>query len=96
MRARNREWLTPWEATVPPGDTSAPASFRAMVRDNAYFYDPTGLAAEGTKVDFQVGVNNYLYGTRFISYLGLTYSPDHVRRWVARPDDSVRYYADQS
>lgn len=33
VRGRNREWLTPWEATVPPGDTSAPASFRAMVRD---------------------------------------------------------------
>ncbi len=33
MRARNREWLGPWEATVPPGDTSAPATFRGMVRD---------------------------------------------------------------
>ena len=33
VRGRNREWLTPWEATVPPGDSSAPASFRAMVRD---------------------------------------------------------------
>ncbi len=33
VRARNREWLTPWEATVPPGDRSAPATFRAMVHD---------------------------------------------------------------
>lgn len=33
IRARNREWLTPWEATVPPGDRSSPATFRAMVRD---------------------------------------------------------------
>jgi ribosomal-protein-alanine N-acetyltransferase len=33
VRARNRDWLTPWEATVPPGDTSAPATFRGMVRD---------------------------------------------------------------
>lgn len=33
VRARNRDWLTPWEATVPPGDTTAPATFRAMVRD---------------------------------------------------------------
>ncbi len=33
VRARNQQWLTPWEATVPPGDRSAPATFRAMVRD---------------------------------------------------------------
>src|SRR5439155_1963688 len=39
--------------------------FRSMVRDGAHFYDPLGLESEGTKVDFQVGVNSYLYGTRF-------------------------------
>lgn len=33
VRARNREWLSPWEATVPPGDHSAPATFRSMVLD---------------------------------------------------------------
>lgn len=33
MRGRNREWLAPWEATVPPGDSTSPATFRAMVRD---------------------------------------------------------------
>ncbi len=69
--------------------------FRAMVRDNARFYDPTGLAAEGTKVDFQVGVNDYLYGTRFFSYLALTYSPESIVRWVTRPEGSKRYYAAQ-
>jgi hypothetical protein len=69
--------------------------FRAMVRDGARFYDPLGLAAEGTKVDFQVGVNNYLYGTRFFSYLGYRYSPEHVVRWVARTEGSERYYTDQ-
>ena len=69
--------------------------FRAMVRDGADFYDPTGLAAEGSRIDFQVGVNNYLYGTRFISWLALTWSPDHVTRWVALREGSKRYYADQ-
>jgi hypothetical protein len=69
--------------------------FRAMVRDQAHFYDPAGLAAEGTKVDFQVGVNNYLYGTRFISYLALQYSPEKVIDWAARPEGSERYYTDQ-
>ncbi|MEO7252042.1 MAG: hypothetical protein ABIW30_05470 [Arenimonas sp.] len=69
--------------------------FRAMVRDNARFYDPAGLASEGTKVDFQVGVNNYLYGTRFFSWLGLQYSPEKVIDWVSRKEGSKRYYADQ-
>jgi ribosomal-protein-alanine N-acetyltransferase len=33
VRRRNAGWLRPWEATVPPGDTSAPRSFRGLVRD---------------------------------------------------------------
>ena len=33
VRDRNAEWLRPWEATVPPGDRSAPRSFRSLVRD---------------------------------------------------------------
>jgi len=32
-RMANREWLQPWEATVPPGDDSVPRTFRGMVRD---------------------------------------------------------------
>ena len=43
--------------------------FRSMVRDEAHFYSPLGLVSEGTHVDFQVGVNAYLYGTRFIRSL---------------------------
>ena len=35
--------------------------FRAMVRDDAHFYAPLGLASRGSQVDFQVGVNAYLY-----------------------------------
>jgi [ribosomal protein S5]-alanine N-acetyltransferase len=33
VRARNADWLRRWEATVPPGDSSAPRTFRALVRD---------------------------------------------------------------
>ena len=33
VRRRNAAWLTPWEATVPPGDRSAPATFRGLVGD---------------------------------------------------------------
>ena len=41
--------------------------FRSMVRDDSHFFDPLGLVSEGTKIDFQVEVNSYLYGTRFVS-----------------------------
>ena len=33
VRHRNAAWLTPWEATVPAGDRSAPKDFRGLVRD---------------------------------------------------------------
>ena len=69
--------------------------FRSMVRDDSHFYDPLGLVAEGTKVDFQVGMNAYLYGTRFMSYLALTYSPEQFVDWVARTDGSRRHYSAQ-
>lgn len=32
LKERNRSWLTRWEATVPPGDTSGRITFRQMVR----------------------------------------------------------------
>ena len=69
--------------------------FRSMVRDDAHFYSNLGLVSKGTGVDFQVGVNAYLYGTRFISYLGLVHSPQKVIEWFSRGEDSKRYYSRQ-
>ncbi|MGD0144403.1 MAG: hypothetical protein ABSC92_14700, partial [Rhizomicrobium sp.] len=69
--------------------------FRAMVRDDAHFFSPLGLPSEGNSVDFQVGANDYLYGTRFFSYLALTYGPEKVIAWLKRGPDSKAYYADQ-
>jgi hypothetical protein len=69
--------------------------FRAMVRDNAHFFTPLGLEAEGNSIDFQVGANDYLYGTRFYSYLALTYGPEKVIEWLKRGPDSEGYYASQ-
>ncbi len=66
--------------------------FRSMVRDGADFYNPLGLESEGSKIDFQVGVNNYLYGARFISYLAYIYSPETLISWISRKDGSKRYY----
>jgi len=69
--------------------------FRAMVRDNAHFYDPLGLASRGVRVDFQIGANAYLYGTRFFTYLAYTYSPEKVVEWLRRDEGSQRYFDDQ-
>ena len=45
-----------------------------------------GLESEGTAVDFQVGVNDYLYGTRFFSWLGADLRARESRRmaWPRR------------
>lgn len=69
--------------------------FRSMVRDDAHFYSNLGLVSRGTSADFQVGVNAYLYGTRFISYMALQYSPGQVIEWLSRGQDSKRYYSTQ-
>ena len=69
--------------------------FREMVRDGAHFYDPLGLASRGVLVDFQVGANAYLYGTRFFTWLATTYSPEKVVAWLRRDEGSERHYAAQ-
>ena len=69
--------------------------FRAMVKDGSRFYDPLGLVSEGTKVDFQLEANSYMYGGRFFSFLGYRYSPEHLVRWVARSEGSAAFYAER-
>jgi hypothetical protein len=67
--------------------------FRAMVKDHAPFYDPLGLVSKGTEIDFQVEVNSYLYGARFMTWLARRYSPDTVIEWTARREGSRGYYS---
>jgi hypothetical protein len=69
--------------------------WRAKMHDNVRTFSPLGLESEGTQIDFQVGANSYLYGTRFMSYLGLTYGPKQVVEWLSRSEDSKGYYASQ-
>jgi hypothetical protein len=69
--------------------------FRSMVRDGSYFYDPLGLVSEGVKIDFQVEVHSYLYGTRFMTYLAYEYGPEALVEWIGRKDGTKRYYARQ-
>jgi hypothetical protein len=67
--------------------------FRAMIQENARFYDPLGLVSKGTEIDFKTGANAYLYGTRFMDYLGLNYGPQKLLAWWRRDAGSRRYYA---
>jgi ribosomal-protein-alanine N-acetyltransferase len=63
VRGRNLEWLTPWEATVPPGDGSGPASFRSMVR---------GLrrqARQGRAMPFAVTLDDEFVGQLTVSQI---------------------------
>jgi len=69
--------------------------FRAKIRDGDKLYSPLGLESEGITIDFQIGANDYLYGTRFYSWLALTYGPDKVLQWLRRDDDSAGFYATQ-
>ncbi|MBK7332240.1 MAG: hypothetical protein IPI87_07610 [Betaproteobacteria bacterium] len=68
--------------------------FRAMVRDDAHFFDTLGIESVGSRTDFQTGVNAYLYGTRFMTWLAYEYGPEKVVAWLRRDEGSERYYAD--
>lgn len=63
VRGRNLEWLTPWEASVPPGDTSAPASFRGMVRELRR------QARQGRAMPFAVTVDDEFVGQLTVSHI---------------------------
>lgn len=69
--------------------------FRSIVNDNYPLYSVVGLDTEGTTIDFQVGANSYLYGTRFITYLAQAYGEDKVEALYNRTDDSKPFYAGQ-
>jgi len=69
--------------------------FRTLVNEKSRIYDLVGLESAGTRLDFQVGVNPYLYGTRFFGYLGLRYGPESVIQWVSRSDGSRAYFSAQ-
>jgi ribosomal-protein-alanine N-acetyltransferase len=61
VRARNRDWLVPWEATVPPGDNAAPATFRSMV------LDLRRQARAGRAMPFAVTLDDHFVGQLTVS-----------------------------
>ena len=69
--------------------------FRAMVRDDEPFYTPLGLESKGSKVEINSGSSSYLYGTRFMTYLAYTYSPDMLVKWFTLGEGDKPRYLDQ-
>lgn len=71
VRGRNLEWLTPWDATVPVGDLSAPATFRAMVRELRR------QARQGRALPFAV-----TYDETFVGQLTVSHIVGGSARWA--------------
>lgn len=69
--------------------------FRSIVNEGKKIYSLVGLDTEGTTIDFQVGANSYLYGTRFITYLAYKYGTEKLRLFYDRSQGSKAFYANQ-
>ncbi|MBN1927227.1 MAG: hypothetical protein JW798_15445 [Prolixibacteraceae bacterium] len=69
--------------------------FRSIVAEKQPIYSVVGLETEGTTIDFQVGANAYLYGTRFVTYLTNKYGMDKLKSFYSRTDSSKAFYASQ-
>jgi len=69
--------------------------FRSIVNEQKHLYSLVGLETEGTSIDFQVGANSYLYGTRFVGYLASEYGIEKLKAFFMRTNDSKSFYANQ-
>ncbi|WP_293781509.1 GNAT family N-acetyltransferase [uncultured Aeromicrobium sp.] len=87
LRAENLEWLTPWEATLPPGAGRPPLSYVAMIGALRR------RAREGTAMPFvitwrgamvgQVSVNGITGGSAQTASIGYWVSRSHAGRDIA-------------
>jgi hypothetical protein len=69
--------------------------FRSIVSEKLPIYSLVGLETEGTVIDFQVGANAYLYGSRFVTYLADQYGIDRLKTFYTRSEDSKPFFASQ-
>ena len=86
VRRRNAAWLQPWDATVPPGGSERPASFRALVA-RMHHHARQGLAMPfAIEVDGrfagQVTVNNIVRGSAQFASVGYWLDRDVAGRGI--------------
>ena len=86
VRRRNATWLQQWDATVPPGGTERPASFRGLVarlQSNARqgLGMPFAVDVEG-RFAGQVTVNNIVRGSAQFASIGYWLDRDVAGRGI--------------
>ena len=69
--------------------------FRSIIDGGEKLFSVVGLETEGSTMDFQVGANAYLYGTRFVNYLAKEYGYDKLIRFYNRTADSRTFFGNQ-
>ena len=69
--------------------------FRSIINGGEKLFSVVGLETEGSTMDFQVGANAYLYGTRFVNYLTKTYGYDKMIQFYNRTADSKTFFGSQ-
>ena len=86
VRRRNAAWLQPWDATVPPGGTERPASFRSLVtrmQRNARQGHGMAFAIEvDGRFAGQVTVNNIVRGSAQFASVGYWLDQAYAGRGV--------------
>lgn len=79
VRARNVEWLRPWDATLPPGATDAATTFRGMVRSLR------SAARNGTTLPFALDVDGMFRGQVTVGGIHLgSLRGAHIGYWIDR------------
>lgn len=77
VRARNATWLRPWDATLPPGATDAPTTFRGMVRSLRT------AARAGTTLPFALEVDGTFRGQVTVGGIHLgSLRGAHIGYWI--------------
>jgi len=69
--------------------------FRSILHGGEPLFSVVGLETEGSTMDFQVGANAYLYGTRFVNYLTKEYGYDKLISFYNRTADSRTFFGNQ-
>lgn len=69
--------------------------FRSIIAGNEPLFSVVGLETEGSTMDFQVGANAYLYGTRFVNYIVAQYGYENLIRFYNRTADSKTFFGNQ-